>query len=223
MRAHCGTERWECFSRTKTQRSGGNIKFLEAQSVSIVVPAKATHRDALEAIGRQCDPPLAMASLDEALAAHQYLRGATIFGNAGDRIDDIVSGHDGMHWWISASGLSLAMGLSVASGPTTAVTMSLFDKFAGERYVNGSEDGKLSKELLMRIAKALDKAGFSLKELQPAQRKPITEHNRKYVKAAIKTFVQAAGNSRFHRCVSRRLYVARTRYNRSNTPQAGSS
>jgi hypothetical protein len=207
-------EWWECFSRTKTESSGGSIKVLQESFVSIQLPTQATLRDVLEAIGRQCNPPIAIASLDETFAAHRCPpRGVTIFGNAGDRINDIVSRHDGLHWWISA------VGLNVAGGPMNAATMSAFDELAGTMYFNGSEDGVLSKEVLLQIAEALDKAGFSLKELQPAQRKPIIEHNRKYAKVAIKTFVQAARHSRFARCVSRRLYVARDRYKKANTPR----
>jgi hypothetical protein len=200
---------WARFSYSKTQTSGGDIKIVLENTVSTSVPEAATHRDALEAIARKCDPPLPIVSLDDELAAHWYPMGKTIFGNAGDRIDDIVSNHDGLHWWVSASGLNVARGL------INAPTISPFDQLAGKMYCDGSEDQKLSKELLMQIADAVDKAGFRiLKELQPAQRKPIAKHNQKFAKSAIKTFAQAV-RSRFAKYVLRRLYVARDRYRNS--------
>ena len=83
--------------------------------------------------------------------------------------------------------------------PPAMAKLSRFDEFAGKLYVNGSKTSKLPNKLLMTIVKKLDVAEFTLAELQRAQRKPISEHNQRNPRQAIKTFEQACFYPRFGR------------------------
>jgi hypothetical protein len=199
---------WLRFDNVRTEETGGSLKLLEGKIVSLTIPAGKTHRDELEAIARQL--LLEIESLDERLSETQFVRGKTVFRLACNEIDDIAVNYNNMLWWISKDGLNMA------NVQPAAAKISRFDDFAGKLYVDGSNDGKLSKTLLMSIAKALDGAGFDLKVLQPAQRKPLSEYNRKYAKRAIKTFERACCNPKFAGWIRRRLYVARERYTKAN-------
>jgi len=131
------------------------------------------------------------------------LCGASLsLGLAGDEIDKIAANYEGMHWWILKDGLNMAI------VPPTAAKLSRFDELAGKLYVGMWKDGKLSKESLMTIAKELDVAGFSLKELQSAQWRLLDQYNQRNPRQAIKTFEQACRHRVFVRSVRRRLYVA---------------
>lgn len=156
--------------------------------------------------------PIAIHSLADALSRTKLLRGKVIFGFAGDEIDKIADQYEDMRWWISKDGLHMAI------VPPAAAKLSRFDELAGKLFVDRRKDGRLSKESLMVIAKELDAAGFLLREqLQPAQWKPISEHNQKHARHAIKSFKDAC-QPLFVRSVRRRLYVARDRYLDANSP-----
>jgi hypothetical protein len=201
------------FDLLRTQETGGSIKSLQDSFVSLTLPALSTHCDALKAIARHCQPPLAIESLDENLRRFRFLRGKTLFLDAVEAIEEIAQQHEGLHWWVSKGGLN------VLNEPMTSKKLSEFDKFAGKLYFDGSKDCKLSEELLREIARALDEAGFTLKEeLQPAQWKPISEYNQKHARLAVKSFAQACGLGRFVRSVRKRLYVARARYKTAIAP-----
>jgi hypothetical protein len=180
--------------------------------VSLGIPGPSTHRDEVEAIARQSPMPIAIHSLADVLSQTRLLRGKVIVGFVGDKIDDIAAQYEDMRWWISKEGLNMAI------VPPAAAKLSRFDELAGKLFVDRRKDGKLSKESLMVIAKELDAAGFRLREqLQPAQWKPISVHNRKYAKHPIKSFKDAC-QPRYVRSVRRRLYVARDRYLDANSP-----
>jgi hypothetical protein len=116
-----------------------------------------------------------------------------------------------MRWWITDKGLN--MGAVVPD----RVRLSAFDELAGKLTIANWKGG-LSRDALLKIAKELDKAGFSVRnELQPAQWKEIAEHNQQNSKNAIRTFDQAARNPRFTRHVRRRLYIARNKVKGINT------
>ena len=126
-------------------------------------------------------------------------------------IDEIAANFDRMHWWLSERGLNMNAVLPLSPD------ISRFDEFAGKLIVGGmATEGSLSKTLLLSIARQLDRANFPLNNLQPAQRKIINEHNRKFSRVAVKTFQAACDHQRFAYLIRRRLYVARDRYKRNH-------
>ena len=174
--------------------------------VSLSVPAGSTHRFAVEEIARTARRPIPIQSLCEELSDRKLIRGGTFFGLAGDGFDQIARNYDDMQWWVSDEGLNVAI------LPQDMEVLSPCDDLAGSVAVELWGDG-LSLEALSSIAKAIDQAGFTLQEqLEPAQWKPISDHNRRIARSAIKTFSQAAGDKRFVRSVRKRLYRARERY-----------
>jgi hypothetical protein len=198
--------RWERFDSVRTKETCGNPNLLLSH-ISLSIPAPCTHHDIVERIASRCQEPIAIHSLARVLSQNKLVRGKVIFGLAGDEIDKIATNYDGMHWWISKEGLNMAIVLPAAA------KLSRFDEFAGKLYVDRSKDGKLSKEILLAIAKEVDVAGFALKEeLQPVQWTPIREYNQKYAKEAIKTFERACQHRVSVRSIRKRLYVARERY-----------
>lgn len=190
------------------------MKLLLDNPVSLSIAAPCTHRDAVEGIAKQSQKPIAIQSLADDLSQIKLVRCKVILGLAGDAIDDIAANYKDMRWWISKVGLNMAV------VPPAAAKLSRFDEVAGKLYVHRSKDGRLSKDLLMAIAGKLDASGFALSELQPAQWRPISEHNQKNSRRAIKTFEQACRHRVGVRSVRRRLYVARERYTAANPPSS---
>jgi hypothetical protein len=74
--------------------------------------------------------------------------------STGNAIDKVAINYEGMRWWFSKEGLNIDI------VPPAAARLSRFDQFAGKLYVDKSKDGKISKEILVVIAKELDAAGF---------------------------------------------------------------
>jgi hypothetical protein len=142
------------------------------------------------------------------------LRGQSLFGYAGDVINEIAMNYHNMRWWITDKGLN--MGAVIPA----RVHLSAFDELAGKLTLANWKDDGLSRDAFLEVAKELDKAGFRLKdELQPKPWKAIAQHNQKYSKNAIKSFEQAARNPRFARSVRRRLYIARKKVEGISTGQ----
>jgi len=161
----------------------------------------------VEEIAKNASPPIAIESLCDELNHHRSIRGITFFGWTGAQLEKITSNYPGMQWWISEKGLNIAI------LPAENAQLSAFDQLAGRLTVEHWKEGKLSKDALHLIAKALDEVPFTLKaELQRAQWLPIAKYNRENSKKPIKTFLQAAHNPRFVRGVRRRLYLARDRF-----------
>jgi hypothetical protein len=201
---------WQRFDSVRTKATSGDRQLL-LNIVSLTIPAPWTHRDAVEAIARQSPLPIAIHSLPGVLSETKLVRGKSVFGLVGDKIDQIAANFEDMRWWISKDGLNMAVVSPLAA------KLSRFDDFAGKLYVNSSKNGKLSKECLVAIAKEVDLAGFALKEeLQPAQWKPIAEFNQRNPRQPIKTFEKACIHRVSGRAVRRRLYVARERYIKAN-------
>ncbi len=203
---------WQRFDSVRTTETGGDHKLL-LNHASLTIPGPSTPRDAVEAIIRQSQMPIAIYSLADILSQIKLPRGTVIFGFVGDEIDKIALNHEDMRWWISKEGLNMAV------LPPAAAKLSRFDELVGKLYFEASKDGKLSKQILVVIAKELDAAGFLLKEqLQPAGWKPIAEYNQKHPRQAIKTFEQACLHRLSGRAVRKRMYVAREKYVKANTP-----
>lgn len=196
---------WQRFDSLRTKDLGGDFRLL-LNHVSLTIPAPWSHHDAVEVIARQSEEPITIQSLAVILSQKRFVRDKTVFGLAGDEIDKVAANYEDMHWWISKEGLNMAI------VPPAATKLSRFDEVAGKLYVDSSKDGKLSKKLLMIIAKKLDAAGFNLRELQPAQLRPISLHNERNPRNPIKTFEKACLHAVYVRSVRKRLYVARERY-----------
>lgn len=158
-------------------------------------------------MAREASPPFPVASISKLLDEKRSWRGTVYSGYAGREIDLILQNYPGMRWWMSKDGLVIDL------VPNDASQLSEFDRKAGKLVCDGTQDGKLSKDAINKIASELDDAGFPLLEnLQPAQRKAIAAFNQKHARSAIKTFAAAAGSPKFSRAVRRRLYVSRDRY-----------
>jgi hypothetical protein len=196
---------WVRFDALRTKETHGDTKVLRDNHVSLSIPGPCTLRDVVDGIARQSQVPIAIQSLADDLSQTTLPRGKVVFGLAGNAIDKIAVNYTDMRWWISKVGLNMAI------VPPVEAKLSRFDDAAGKLYVDKSKDGGLPKDLLMAIAKKLDADGFSLKELQPAQRRPISEYNQRNPRSAIKTFAQACRHRVGVRSVRRRLYVARER------------
>jgi hypothetical protein len=203
---------WERFDSDRTKKMGGDYKLL-LNHASLTIPAPWTHRDALEAIARHSQMSVMIHSLADVLSKKNLPRGKTIFDTVGNAIDKIAVQYKDVYWWISKEGLNMAI------VPPAARNLSPFDEAAGKLYVERSKDGNLSKELLVAIAEELDAARFLLKDHLPqAQRTRIAEYNQRNPRAAVKTFEKACLHRVFGRAVRRRLYVARGKYVKANTP-----
>lgn len=204
--------RWLRFDAIRTEKTGGDPRSLDTH-VDLIIPPHSTHVEVLKIIVSQVQPPLKIELLDEMLNQIGFPRGKTIFGLAGDAIDNIASNYDQMHWWFSKDGLNML------SGQLAAHEISAFDKLAGKLVLDGSKNGRISKELLMAIAEELDKAGFTLKkELQLAQWAPIGSHNQIRGRGnPITTFVGVCQKRLLAKWVRKRLYVARERYLKSRS------
>jgi hypothetical protein len=117
----------------------------------------------------------------------------------------IASAYPNMQWWVAENGLNMTI------EPALDV-LSDFDKFAGNLMIGKVVNGRLPENALLQIADQLDGKGFCLATvLEPAQRVPIKDHNIKYSKKAIKTFLQACNDKRFVRPVRQRLWRAHAR------------
>jgi hypothetical protein len=207
---------WRRFSYERSTKAART--FLDGNFVSLSVPRGSTYRFAVEEIARKASRPIPVESLCDELSARSYIRGAVFFGNPGDKLDQITANYVDMQWWVSDKGLNVAI------LPPEMPTLSRFDELAGRLIVEHSKEGKLSKDALYEIAKALDQANFSLSEdLQGAQWRPIQQHNIKYSKNAIKTFWEAVRKPAFVRSIRRRLYVSRARFEKAIQQRAKSS
>jgi hypothetical protein len=201
---------WEHFNSEKTPRKSDSRGLLLGTFVSLSAPAHCTPRDIVEQILMQSQDRILIESLSDDLNGPVYPRGRAVFGFLGSCLDKIAGGYPNMQWWVSEKGLNMAV------VTPEAAQISNFNKLTGELCVSKEKNGKLSADAVLAIAKAIDESKFTLdKELQPAQWKPIAEYNRKYSKRAIKTFEQATTNTKFVRCVRRRLYAARDKYRKA--------
>jgi hypothetical protein len=179
---------------------------LASSFVSCAIPGPHSHRDSLEIIARTAGLPFSIESLSEALAAPILPRGATHFTSLGRVLDQIASNYPDMFWWMSDGGLNMAF------VNFNQILPNRFDELAGTLMIQHWKDGKVSKESLLEIATELDKNRFLPKKtLQPKEWALIAEHNQKFSRAAITTFLRAAKHKRFSHLVRRSLYRARHR------------
>lgn len=202
---------WRLLRRFSVERSTQSAwKFLEENYINVSVPGGSTYQFAVEQVAKNATLPIPIESLDDHLGEHKFIRGAVFFGLAGDHLDRLVSDHPDMRWWISEKGLNVAI------IPPEDSELSSFDQLAGRLTKENWEHGRLSREALFEIAKALDQASYTLKkELQPAQWRAIADHNSKASRNPIKTFLEVAKKRNFVRFIRRRLYLARARFEKA--------
>jgi hypothetical protein len=198
---------WSRFSPERCTNLRSAFDLLEQNVVSLSVTGPCTHRHLVGKITLEAEQPISIESLPDTLDTTTLIRGRVCFGYAGDLLDQVAENYPDMRWWISDNGLHMAI---VRPG---AKQLSSFDELGGRLTSISWKDGKLCREALWEIVRALDEKKFSLKdELQPKQWKEIAEYNQKWPHRAIKTFEQAARNPRFVCSVRRRLYVARQKF-----------
>lgn len=209
---------WNRFDSIRSNETGGDQHLLLDSFVSSSVPALSTYRDLVEKMVRQSTKPIPIASLPCDLSQKKLIRGKVVFGLIGDEIDKIALAFDNVRWWISKEGLNMAL------VPPEVAKLSQFDELVGKLYCEASEDGELSKEVLLTISNEIDAAGFRLNELlQPAQKRAIAEYNQKNARQPIQTFKQACLHRVSRRAVRRRMYLAREKYIKANSPVSSPS
>ena len=187
---------WSRFSPERCTNLRSARYLLEHNLVSLSVTSPCTLRDIVEKITRGAHVPIPIVSLSDTLSTTTLTRGNVCFGYTGDLLNQIAENYANMRWWISDDGLNMEVLLSDVK------QLSQFDVLAGRLTLNNWKTGRLSRNGLWEIAKALDSAGFSLRDhLQPAQWKAIGKHNREHSRDAIKTFDQAVRRPQFVRSI----------------------
>jgi hypothetical protein len=177
------------------------------------MPSGSTHWDHVHAIANGALRPFQVKFVSERLKEDRSIRGRVYFGHAGDQIQQILMNYPTLRWWMEAGGLVIDEP-AAEMGP-----LDLFDSSAGELVISKWTEKGLPLAELVEIAKQLDAKGFELKAcLQPAQWKPISDHNQKFARKAIRTFEAAAQDKRFVRGIRKRLYLSRDRYRKAQRP-----
>jgi hypothetical protein len=201
------------FSHERSTKAANSRYLLDGNLVSLTIPRSSTHRHLVEEIAKRAQIKIPIEFLCDELSSTILVRGKVCFGYVGNLLDAIAQDYDGMIWWISDQGLNMAI------AAPDRMLISSFDDLAGRLTAARWRGGRLSKEALNEIAKALDQASFSLREhLQPAQWKQIAQHNQLHPRAPIKTFEEAIHRRQFARAVRRRLYVARQAHEKAHSP-----
>ena len=201
------------FDPRRTKDAHGDVSKLQGNPISLKVPPLSTHFDHIVEICRVSQKPIPIRFVCEKLKEFTFPRGNTYFGELVTVIEGIVANYPGLKWWLETEGLVVDE-IQSALG-----SLPPFDRFAGPLVLRNLKGGKLSRAALAAIAAKLDAEGFLLsKDLQPAQRKPIAEYNRKFPQSPIKTFSAAIERPHLVRGIRRRLYVACDRYKKASLP-----
>lgn len=141
------------------------------------------------------------------------MRWCVYFGHAGNQIENIMMNYPTLRFWMEADGLVIDEP-AAEMGP-----LNSFDSFAGGLVLAKWTAKGLFSDDLLEIARQLDSKDFRLKDcLQAAQWEPISAHNQKLARNAVRTFEGAAQDHRFVRSIRRRLYLARDRYRKAQRP-----
>jgi hypothetical protein len=127
-------EVWTNFSGEKSSKDPGLRDRVVWTFVNLSIPANRTNRDVLEQIAKRAEIPIE--SLCDELDHPAYPRGQVIFGYAGDQIDRIATYYDQMRWWVSDTGLNMAIVNSAKSDAKRIldlVTLEADAQFSGSR------------------------------------------------------------------------------------------
>jgi hypothetical protein len=202
-----------CYERCTKNKSA--LELIQNNYVNISVPAPATDRSKVEQIAAGAFRPFPIESLSDELDKRLSVRGTVFSESVEQCLNEIAIDYLNMRWWVSDKGLNMG---PVEPEPAD-LGLSEFDVLAGKLAEEKWTDNGLPREALLVIAKALDdEKKFTLEEhLQPGQWKKIDEHNQLYPRRPIKTFEQAALDSRFVRGVRLRLCSARSRLRAAQT------
>jgi hypothetical protein len=179
---------WTRFSSGLTTKSGGRKLYRDSiinNFVSCSIVGPITHRDVILEIARQSHKAIPIDTLPNNLNAS--LRGYVVFGFPGNYFDRIAKNYQGMHWWMSESGLNMRVLESMSSN------ISPFDECAGKRmheaWLQRLPNGRIPASEYGKICTALDEAGFRpLDFLQGKFRKKLADWNQKNPTKAIHTF-----------------------------------
>ena len=148
-------EVWTNFSAEKSSKDPGLRHRVVWTFVNLSIPANRTNRDVLEQIAKLAEIPIE--SLCDELDHPAYPKGHVIFGFAGDEIDRIATCYDQMRWWVSDTGLNVAIVNSAKSDATRIldlVTLAADAQFSGSREAlfpgvpsNANDTGREDKDL----------------------------------------------------------------------------
>lgn len=199
---------WIYFDPERTRKMGGDKTPFAKTHVSFMLPSGHSRRDLLEEIVKRLDPPAKIVEAPACLAETNAIRGITIFAWAGTQIERILANYDDKYcWWVSKEGLH------ITGIPPLDLGLSAFDLFVGQRMQELAIQGRWPDHVFSTIAAEVDQNKFSLKELTPAQRKPLASNNqRRSKKAVIRTFAAALANPATARSIKQRFYRAKDRY-----------
>lgn len=101
---------WDRFSRYDNSVSESTLKTLiQDNFASLTLQGPLTHRQLVERIAESARVPIPVAALPEILSQSILSRGRSIFGSPGNHFDQIARNYDGMQWWLSDAGLSMAV------------------------------------------------------------------------------------------------------------------
>lgn len=204
---------WEHFDWKRSREMGGDVRRFMESFINFSRPPGSSPREDIQEMSRAATPPFEIVRLSERLDEMRWPRGKTYFGWVGRKIDEHLRNYEDLCWWLEKGGLVID---TIAPDESQ---LSEFDRVAGKLVYDGTQNGRLSADTIRQIADDLDEARFTLAEnLQPAQWKPIANHNQKFAKKAIKTFAAAVSNPRLVYYIRRRLYVARERYLKVHGP-----
>lgn len=90
---------WESTTKETRERFFG----LLFTTASFSLPAPCSHEGILKKICEQAGIPIM--TISEKLAAGRRIRGTTVFGLVGDRINSLAFNYPGIYWWFSEEGL----------------------------------------------------------------------------------------------------------------------
>jgi hypothetical protein len=144
-------ELWNNFSQEKTVKTSKLLRLIVWNFVSIPIPAGRTNRDVVEQIARASKIPIE--ALCDDLNKPLYPGSQAIFGFAGDALDKVADNYNNMQWWISETGLNVAMVPSLlAVDPAQSWLDALDGNVKGNIEAFRGLDGELKKLVTVDVA-----------------------------------------------------------------------
>jgi hypothetical protein len=181
---------WSRFSSELTTKSRGRKLYRDLiinNFVSCSIVGPITHRDVTLEIARQSHKAIPVASLPDSLNA--LLRGYVAYGLPGNYFDRIAKNYQGMHWWMSESGLN--MEILVSANDEISPFDDLAGKLMNEAWLQRLPNGRLLTSHYVKIFAELDLARFRpLDFLTGEFRKKLANWNQKNPNQAIHSFTR---------------------------------
>lgn len=183
--------------------------------VNLSIPGGSTRRSALERIATGSSRPFAIKTLPDLFDSECLIRGESCFGHVWKVLDEVATNWPNMRWWYSEGGLGMAILTQKELDAKARIKcLDPFDQLAGKMFFEGMKNGRVSRGVVIEIARALDVLGFTLREnLKPSDWRPIADYNQKYARRAVSTFEKAI--EVYARGIRRRLSEAKQKYERA--------